>query len=116
MNQKTKKIILAVVVIVIAFILFQNIWGGKNSSDSSLVTDNAVINQSVDGQAVLLLLNRLNKVSLDSAIFSNKAFSSLVSFEQTIPDQAIQRPNPFAPIGTDRPVSVVNSTSSPKTK
>jgi hypothetical protein len=99
MTQQIKQIIAAVVIIVVAFIGFRMFSGGESSSET-IVTDNRKA-QFVDGQAVLNLLNRLNKVELKDDVFSSAAFTSLVSFEVAIPDQVLERPNPFAPIGSD---------------
>lgn len=105
MNEKTKQIIIAVVVIVVAFIGFK-VFMGKDSADTSLTTDSSTT-KFVDGQAVLVLLNRLNKVTLNESIFSSAAFTSLQSFEVPIPDQVIARPNPFAPIGSDGSTTII---------
>ena len=117
MNQRTKQIIIAVVVIIIAFFGFQMFFGtGSSSSNSTLATDNAT-QQFVDGQTILTLLNRLNQVTLNGAIFSDPVFNSLVSFEQPIPDQIPGRTNPFAPIGTNNASTIslhATSTSSLK--
>jgi hypothetical protein len=98
MSQKIKQIIIALVIIVIAFIGFQKFFAPE--TDQALVKDQNK-EKFVDGQAILALLNRLNKVTLDEGIFTSAVFNSLVSFERTIPDQPIARPNPFAPIGKD---------------
>lgn len=116
MNQKTKQIIAAVVIIVVAFIGFKFFSSGVDSGDP-LTVDGGSAPVFVDGQAVLILLNKLNAVRLDESIFSNKVFNGLVSFEEPIPDQVPGRMNPFAPIGTDRVdiVSVSTSTNNPAT-
>lgn len=101
MNQKTKQIIIAVVVIIVAFFGFKFFFPSSAPTDNTLVTDNSSATQFVDGQTILALLGQLNKVTLDESIFTNKIFTSLVSFGVPIQDQAISRPNPFSPIGID---------------
>jgi hypothetical protein len=101
MSQKIKQIIIAIVIIVIAFVGFQKFFGTSNAGDASLTADNGTAKTFVDGQTILNLLTRLNKVDLDDKIFSSVVFNSLTSFEVPIPDQVIERPNPFAPIGSD---------------
>jgi len=115
MNQKTKQIIIAVVVIVVAFFAFKVFLGGGTSGGDSLIKDKKV-EQFVDGQAIVALLNRLNAVTLDDSIFSNKVINKLQDFGQPIPDQTVGRPNPFAPIGIDGSGSVIRSTSTPRTR
>ena len=116
MNKKTKQIIIAVVVIIVAFVGFKMYFDGMSGSTGATSTDDSNITQPVDGQAILSLLNRLKMVSLNKSIFSSAVFNSLVSFEEPIPDQAILRPNPFAPIGNDASGFISNSTSSQKTR
>lgn len=65
--------------------------------------------QVAEGQAILILLNQLEKVELNDAVFSNKVFTNLVSFEKTIREEPIGRENPFLPIGMS--ASALRSTS-----
>jgi hypothetical protein len=107
MSTKIKQIIIAIVVIVIAFFVFKFFFGSDTAS-----VDNTLVRQGqsktfVDGQATLNLLKKLSAVELDSKILSNKTFLELVSFEQPIPEQVISRNNPFAPIGFETSISVV---------
>lgn len=101
MSQKTKQTIIAIIIIIIAFIGFKMFFVDQSSTGSTLTSEVAGPGQFIDGQAILVLLNRLNQVSLDSSIFSNKVFTSLVNFEKPIEEQAVGRPNPFLPIGID---------------
>jgi hypothetical protein len=98
MSQNIKQIIISIVIIVVAFIGFKAFFapeeGPSLSADKNAKT-------FADGQAILKLLKRLEEVTLDASIFSSAVFNSLSSFEKDIPTQAIARPNPFAPIGTD---------------
>ncbi|MFA7252438.1 MAG: hypothetical protein WC027_01120 [Candidatus Paceibacterota bacterium] len=102
MTQKIKQIIIAVIVIIVAFVGFKMFFG--NSSDEALVEDKASSAQFVDGQAILFLLGKLNQVTLDTSIFTSSVFTSLESFERPVEDQAISRNNPFAPIGVENQV------------
>jgi hypothetical protein len=115
MSQKIKQIIIAVVIIVIAFIGFKYFFGDTSASNSTLTADTSS-QQFVDGQAILTLLNRLNKVTLNEAIFSNPVFAGLVSFEVPIPDQVTGRTNPFAPIGSSGGFIAPKATSTVKIK
>ena len=100
MTKITKQIIIAAVVIIIAFVVFKVFLSSDVSSDTTLVSDQTT--PTVAGsQNILALLSSLNKVTLDDSIFSDKIFTSLTSFERPIEDQAIGRENPFLPIGVD---------------
>lgn len=101
MTAKTKQIIFALIVIAIAFFAFRTFFGPVESPDATLGVGNANTVTFVDGQAILILLNKLKDVQLDENIFSDKVFLSLQSFERPITPQILRRENPFAPIGTD---------------
>jgi hypothetical protein len=101
MTAKTKQIIVATIVIIIAFIGLKMFFTEPKIEEATLVADQTK-NEFIDGQTILILLNRLNQVTLDDSIFTDKTFTSLVNFEKPITDQIIGRSNPFLPIGTDR--------------
>jgi hypothetical protein len=109
MTQKLKQIIIAVVIIVIAFFAIRS-FTREPVTDSATVSQTAKA-QFVDGREILLLLNRLNTVSLKEDIFSSATFLSLYNFEQPIADETPGRQNPFAPLGTAN--LVVGNTTRP---
>ena len=100
MNQKTKQIIIATIIIVIAFVVFKVFFSNSGTTiDNSLITDKVVMTGPADGQVILTLLENLKKVTLDESIFADVIFTSLVNFERPIEQQPIGRQNPFLPIG-----------------
>jgi hypothetical protein len=107
MNQKIKQIIIAFIVIVVALIGFKTFFPNLNSGGEALVVEEPNSPVLADGQAILVLLGQLNRVTLDDSIFSNPIFTSLISFEKPIQEQAVGRPNPFLPIGVDNVSGVV---------
>ena len=114
MAQKTKQIIIVIAVIVIAFIAYKIFFTGSTSSDTTLVVDQGATQQFVDGQAILVLLNKLHDVNLDDTIFSDKVFLSLQPFERPLDPQVFERNNPFLPIGVENSGAVVaRGTSTP---
>jgi hypothetical protein len=116
MTEKIKQITIVVGVIIVAFIGFKMFFS-TDSSDQALTADKAANEDFVDGQVILVLLNKLEKVTLDTQIFSNEIFTSLVSFEKPIADQVAGRQNPFSPIGVDTSVLPgPTGTSSPLTR
>ena len=50
---------------------------------------------------VVEVLLRLRAIRLDSAIFSEPAFTALKDFSVEIVPEPVGRPNPFAPLGRD---------------
>ncbi len=108
MSNNTKQIIISIIIIVVAFVGYKMYFVSDTPSNTALVADKN--NSSfIDGQMILVLLNQLNKVTLDDSIFSNNVFTRLVSFEKPIADQPIGRNNPFLPIGADP--QVLNTTA-----
>jgi len=114
MSQKIKQIIIVAVVLIVAFFGIKMFFGSPTVTDTTLTAESAAAAQFVDGQMILDLLDKLNKVTLDDSVFANKVFVSLVSFERPIEGQVVGRPNPFLPIGVDGSgiITSNNSTSS----
>lgn len=100
MNPKTKQII-ALVIIVAAFIAYSMFFVSGDKSNSAVESSNQDQPQLVDGQVILSLLNKLDEVNLDDSIFSNKTFISLQSFKRELEGQVSGRQNPFMPIGVE---------------
>jgi len=101
MTKKTKQIAVIFIIIIVAFVIFKMFFSNTSPSNTTLVADKTNSAGVIDGQKILVLLNNLNKVTLDDSIFSNKIFTSLISFEKPIADQVPGRKNPFLPIGAD---------------
>ena len=60
MNQKTKQIIIAIIIISIAFVIFKvSFPNGGVETDTALVTDNNAPAEVIDGQIILTLLENL---------------------------------------------------------
>ena len=99
--------IVIVIVIVLAIVGYFYVQGSNSSSTSSsgLVADQ----QGGDvGLAEVNLLNQIQNIKIDTALFQNPAYLSLVDHTVAIPAQAVGRPNPFAPIpGVGNPNAVV---------
>ena len=102
MSQNIKQIIIAIIIIIVAFFGFQKFFVSPDSnSTTTLVADKTNSAQTVNGQSILVTLNRLNSVTLDGSLFSDKVFVSLVPFERTLEPQVPGRRNPFQSIGND---------------
>lgn len=116
MTQKIKQIIIALVIIVVAFIAFKMFFS-SDSSNVALVSEKANSEEFIDGQIILNVLNKLSAITLDDSVFSNKVFTSLVSFERTLEPQIPGRQNPFLPIGVEGSGSQVSrGTSTVRTR
>lgn len=116
MSNKIKQIIIAVVVIAIAFFAFKFFFGSDTGSVNSSLVQQGQTKTFIDGQAILSLLKKLNAVNLENEILTNKKFLDLVSFEKPIQEQVISRSNPFAPIGFETSISVIRPVATSTTK
>ena len=112
MNSATKQIIIAIVIIIVAFVGYQMFFVSGEAGDTSLTPDIQTQNQFIDGQVILGLLNKLDRVTLDESIFSNNIFMSLQSFERVLEGQVSGRKNPFLPIGVENYGAVVSKSTS----
>lgn len=59
--------------------------------------------QAQSGREILTLLLNLKSLTLDTSIFRERTFQTLVDFGQSIPDRPQGRDNPFLPIDEDNP-------------
>jgi hypothetical protein len=107
MTQKIKQIIIGTVVIIIAFVGFRMFFSKSEPADATLITEQASNPEFIDGQIILSLLDKLDKVVLDDTVFSNEIFVSLVSFDRELDGQIIERKNPFLPIGVENSAIVL---------
>jgi len=122
----TRNIIIIVVVVALGaggyILFFQN---NQNASTNALQTTTNTGAISTDGSAAtgtdnvgqdfLTQVLNIQSIKLDTALFSNKAFTVLQDFNLPIPpDTNPGRQNPFAPLGSDSTVvSTQVSTGNP---
>lgn len=68
-------------------------------------------------QDILILVEKMEKVSFDNSMFSSVLFTSLIDYSFPTTPELKGRPNPFAPIGVDQVVTTqVTVTNSSKVK
>jgi hypothetical protein len=96
-----------IVIAVIALILlsvggFYYISRGEQDDGALLVSEGA--ENGVDRELLATLLE-LKSLKFNDALFESNTFRSLKDFSREIPDEPAGRPNPFAPVGTDRIVA-----------
>jgi uncharacterized protein YpmS len=109
MNQQPKSskktFIILIIIIVIALLIYFYTMGNP-TENSSLVQTNTAGSQDAQnvGSRVLVLLNQINSLKIDSAIFTSATYKSLVDYSIVIPEQPVGRQNPFAPIPGSAPV------------
>jgi hypothetical protein len=115
MNKKNQILTVIIVVIVgfVVFVYFKN--SSKDNSGSTIVAEQRVA-EFAGAREILSLLNKMANVKLDDSIFNDGSFISLKDTTVILVAQPINRDNPFAPIGTDGPVSSQSPVVSPSTR
>lgn len=91
-KQHTSLIFIAAIVLLGAFGFYY--YAGSGSSDVLTASGTTI----PEGQNILALLTKVQKIKLNDAIFSDPVFLSLTDFGTTLPPQPIGRTNPFAPL------------------
>lgn len=107
MNSNVKKILIAVGVLVVAFILFMALKGDKQGDDLLVTKNNVNGGDAIDsaeeilGAQIIEALNQINSLELERDIFDSPVYQSLEDKSKPIEKEPIGRPNPFAPLGVD---------------
>ena len=99
MSSLLKNILLAFVLAVIAglgYVLF------IRQSDSGTLTASSTAGASgavkLENQVLLNRLTDLQKMKIDSSLFTDPRFTSLKNFRTELVDEPTGRPNPFSPV------------------
>lgn len=101
-----------IVIAVIALILLS--VGGFYYISRDDQGDELLVSESVDNgvdRELLVTLLELKSLKFNPGLFESNTFRGLKDFSRQIPDEPYGRPNPFAPVGTDRVKSTATSTS-----
>ncbi len=87
-----------IVIVVIGGGIFFYFYGQDSSSNTGGIGVTATGASSVDQTQVLSLLNQIRLLHIDSQLFQDPAYTKLYDYSVDIPDQAVGRSNPFAPL------------------
>lgn len=74
-------------------------FGGTTPPEAPLTSHNNLNGAPEVGTDLLAILLSLNSLSLDPTVFGDTTFRALKDFGLPIPEEAIGRNNPFAPLG-----------------
>jgi hypothetical protein len=96
--KENKKIVIIVLVVIFAFVIF-SFFFKKDTGPTSLQTDGSFVSSQVPGRDLIIILRRLEGITLDGSIFQSAAFKSLTDFSLPLVKEPIGRDNPFAPVG-----------------
>jgi hypothetical protein len=115
MNKKNQ-ILTLVIVVIIGFVVFTYFKNSSNDNSSSTIVAEQRVAEFAGAREILSLLNKMSNVKLDDSIFNDSSFNSLRDTTVVLVPQPINRNNPFAPIGTDGPITTKSSVVSPAVK
>ncbi|XKT75184.1 MAG: hypothetical protein ACJKSS_00105 [Patescibacteria group bacterium UBA2103] len=91
--KKNQTVLIAIGIIVAGFIAYFFFF--QNNNQGALVT---TTNPSVSAanQEFVALFSKLRRIDLDTSIFEDEYYSSLVDFSRPIAEEPVGRDNPFA--------------------
>jgi len=84
------------VVVVVGMIAYFYYSGGQSPAATTLSSTDS--SGAVVGEQVLSLLAQISMLRIDTSLFSDRAYQSLVDHTVPIPVQNVGRANPFAPL------------------
>ncbi len=94
----TQKIIVSVVILaVFGYVVFNAI----TSTEVPVSSDGTPVVTDLIGQDLLILVDKLETIKIDKAIFSSPLFTSLKDNSVAIQEEQKGRVNPFSQIGVD---------------
>jgi len=93
--QNNKSLILAVVVFIIAIIVYNMFLKPTQTTINEGVATEGI------GNDVVALYQSLQSATLDQSLFSSQSYRGLTDFSVAIPPQPIGRTNPFDIIGNN---------------
>ncbi len=113
-----KPLIITIVVILIAVAGYFAYTGLPNDdaiSSTETIDATASNDASIASKRVLDLLAVIKSLNIDTKIFTDPVFQSLIDHTVLIPSQNIGRPNPFSPIVGGTPTAPRATTTHKKT-
>ena len=95
--RKYKITIIGLILIGGAIIIYQFYFAGDKKNAVLVSESGDEISGSVVGREIVIFLDELQSINLDSSIFDDPAFQSLIDFEKEVQAEPVERSNPFAP-------------------
>ncbi|MEN9524457.1 MAG: hypothetical protein RL536_526 [Candidatus Parcubacteria bacterium] len=85
-------------VIVVVLLIYFYFSGGSSTNTQSGLTQIENANSAQVGMRVLNLLQQIRSLKIDTSLFKDQAYTTLLDYTVTIPEIPVGRPNPFAPL------------------
>lgn len=119
MSKRIKYLAIAALVLAALILGSTFLTGSKTKKEvqqattkSAIVSDTSAIplpvssgNQKQSNDEFSTLLSNISRISIDTSLFENRAYRMLRDFPISLGSDIMGRVNPFAPVGTDLPVS-----------
>lgn len=112
--SKKIKIFAGIVLIIVVIIGIASFSGKKATTDSNgLSSTNDLLpittTQPVQGKSEFSsMLSTVTSINIDQSLFSSASYRALRDYPVVLGSEIAGRINPFAPVGTDSPVDIVN--------
>ncbi|MEK7641888.1 MAG: hypothetical protein AAB365_02745 [Patescibacteria group bacterium] len=99
-QSSSKKSLIGIAVIfgALAIGYFYFAGGSESPASGSLLQSQANPEANAVSSRILSLLRQVGELEIDTSIFNEPAFQTLVDYSVAIPSVDVGRPNPFAPI------------------
>jgi len=94
MMQKNQKAVIALVVVAGLFVLY-NTFLKEDSSGPDLISESQGIRNLELGREIIVTLNRLKTINIDTGILEDPRFEKLQDFSQPLPKYSEGKQNPF---------------------
>jgi len=85
------------VLLIIAVVALGYFYSSSSNTQQTSISSTDSSDAEVGAQ-VLALLNQIQSLNIDSSIFKDPGFNTLVDYSVEIPPVDVGRPNPFAPL------------------
>ena len=99
--SKTQKILLGVVLVLGLGGAGYYFYSGGSPTTIPVVDIISSGNSQAVGEDILIIVSKLDSISIESSVFSGALFNSLRDYASTLTTEPQGRSNPFAPLGVE---------------
>lgn len=97
--MRYKGTLIGLLLLVGLFFVYANFIKGTDNDPLLTSTQVAGVDGSAAGEEIILILSEVNRIRLDTSLFENEKFKSLIDRRVEIEPENVGRVNPFDPIG-----------------
>lgn len=96
---KKYKVTLIIFVLIIGSYYAYVTFGPPDIPEGLLTSQSASVDGTAAGQEIISILNDIKSINLDTGIFEDEKFKSLIDLTEDVTNEPQGRRNPFEPIG-----------------